>query len=101
MPCCLVLQTKNRSEPNFFVFFLKRPHVDIQLNLEFSFEILWYLPQVPPACAASAVFEFAGFENFPCFVQDSEFCPGDAAIVFCYGYLVLFSSLADDGITYR
>jgi hypothetical protein len=54
--------------PCLILYNLKRPCVNIKNHLIFAFEILWYLPQVLQAVAASAVLEFTGFEYISCFI---------------------------------
>jgi len=87
--------------PGFILFFFKRSQVNIQLNLIFTFEILWRLPQVPFVGAASAVLEAAGLKNVSCFIHNFKFCSGDGLIVFCYEVLVLLARPAYNGVTYR
>ena len=87
--------------PSFILYGLKRPQVDIHLNLIFTFEIFWYLPQVLIAGAASAIFESAGFEYISSFIYDFDFRPDNSPVIFCNEAPVLLACLADNGIIYR
>ena len=80
---------------------LKRSDVNINNHSVFTFEIFRYLPQVLTAPAASAILEIAGFKDAPSFIKDADFCSGDDPVVFSDEVMVLFTRLADNGITYR
>ena len=87
--------------PRLILYCLKRPDVNINRHLVFAFEILWYLPQVLTARAASAILEIAGFKNVSCFINNCDFRSGNGPAVFRYEILVLLAGLADNGKTYR
>jgi len=57
--------------PGFILSGFKRSHVDIHLDFEVSFEIIWYSPQVP-ASAASAILECAGGKNSTGLIDNSQ-----------------------------
>ena len=82
--------------PCLILYNLKRPCVNIKNHLVFAFEILWYLPQVLQAVAASAVLEFTGFEYISCFIQDVDFRPGYSPAVLFYEASVLLACLAEN-----
>jgi len=69
--------------PRFIRYSLERPEVNINEHSEFAFKILWYLPQVLTAGAASAILETAGFKNVSCFINDFNFSSGNGPVVFC------------------
>ena len=81
--------------PGFILDCFKRPQIDIHLHLVLALEILWHSPRVP-ACAASAILEFARGKNVPILIYNFHFRCRSYLVVLHYNVLIVLTGLTDN-----